>query len=59
MTPERRNSGARETAIARQRPCKQAAIPEPSLGNESASNNEGTTGGSVFYVDRAVFCAVH
>jgi alanine dehydrogenase len=49
------NSGARETAIARQRPCKQAAIPEPSLGNESASNNGGTIGGGVFYVVCAVY----
>jgi hypothetical protein len=53
MTPERRNNGARETATARQRPCKQATIPEPSLGNESASNNGRTVGGGVLYTVRA------
>jgi hypothetical protein len=40
------NSRARETAIAWQRMCKQATIPETSLGNESAINN----GGDVFCV---------
>jgi hypothetical protein len=46
--PERRNSGAGETAIATQRPCKQATVPKSSLGNESASNNGETVGGGVF-----------
>jgi hypothetical protein len=54
MTPERWSSGARETAIARQLPCKQAAIPEPSLGNESASNSGWTVGGDVFCAVRAL-----
>jgi hypothetical protein len=35
MKPESWNIGDRETATAGQRPCKQAKIPEPSLGNES------------------------
>jgi hypothetical protein len=43
------NNGARETDTARQRRCKQATMPEPSLGNESAGNNGETTGGGVFY----------
>jgi hypothetical protein len=59
MTPERWNSGARETAITRQWPCIQETIPEPSLGNETPSNNGGTIEGSVFYVVCAVFYAVH
>jgi hypothetical protein len=49
MRSDRYNSGARETAIARQWPCKQATVPEPSLGSESASDNGRTIGGSVFY----------
>jgi hypothetical protein len=58
MTPERRNIGARETAIARQQPCKQATIQDPLLGNESDSTNGGTIGRGVFYVVRAVLYAV-
>jgi hypothetical protein len=58
MMPERWNSGARETAISRQGPCKHATPPEPSLDNESASDNGETIGGGVFYVVRAVFYAV-
>jgi hypothetical protein len=50
--------GTRETAIARQRPCKQATIPEPSLGNELASNNGRTVGGGVFIAIHAFFYAV-
>jgi hypothetical protein len=53
MKPGSWNSVARETAIARQRPRKQATIPEPSLGNDSARNNEGTVGEGVFYAARA------
>jgi hypothetical protein len=34
-------------------PEKQATISEPSLGNESASNNGGTVGGGIFYAVRA------
>jgi hypothetical protein len=36
-----------------QRLCKQAKMPELSLGNESASNNRGPFGGSVFCTVRA------
>jgi hypothetical protein len=36
ITPDSYNNRARETAIIRQRPCKQATISDPSLGNESA-----------------------
>jgi hypothetical protein len=36
-----------------QRLCKQATIPELSLGNESASNNEKTVGSYVFCEIRA------
>jgi hypothetical protein len=42
--PDSQNSGARETGIARE-----ATIPVPSLGNQSASNNGGIIGGGVFY----------
>jgi hypothetical protein len=47
------NSGARETVVAKQRLCKQATIPEPSLGNESASNNGWTVRGGVLCSVRA------
>jgi hypothetical protein len=48
MRSDSQNSGARGTTIARQRLCKQSTIPEPSLGNESASNNGGTVESGVF-----------
>jgi hypothetical protein len=58
MTPEKRNSRARGTAAVRQRPCKQATVPEPLLGNGSDSNNGGTVGGCVFCAVCAVFYVV-
>jgi hypothetical protein len=49
MSSDSQNSGATEAAVARERPCKQETIPEPSLGNGYASNNGDTIGGGVFY----------
>jgi hypothetical protein len=42
-----------EKAIARQRLCKLATIPEPSLSNIYASDNEGTVGSGIFCAVRA------
>jgi hypothetical protein len=57
MKPGSWNSGARETAIYRQRSRKQAKVPEPSLGNETGSNNGGTVGDGVSCAVCAVFYA--
>jgi hypothetical protein len=51
MSAQSKNFGARETAIAGQRPCKQAKMP--TLGIEPVSNNGGTIWGGVFYEVRA------
>jgi hypothetical protein len=52
MRSDSYNRKVREKAIVRQRLGKQATISDPLLGNESASNAGGTTGGGVFYAAR-------